>query len=357
MEVLRSDSPQLKSIFGPCEALYNSCKDSTGRKQALGMPASSTEVELIDLIDRSGLAALSVENPMALYTVASARMTSRPVDRIYGIMQVFDFQLGISAPDVNMMPGLPELELQLGEQLLVKYLIMSQLHVHTKTPEYGQAWRVSNSSRVLELASKVAFCVTSSFLGDHTSLCQLACAAHQGIRWASFVGKVCAFEHLEKSWGLINSHGHYGKRDQGRSTRQIILDSTDILLPGMFTEDPIEDLPRDGRQQKLAEAIEQISHCNGVSISVLLLGTFSGQNHSEEWLKATRDHTSEYIGVRYNIWLIMAIGSEDKEHVWRRLGICIWDLTQLAPISGLTAETEFLEGRTGQWQHMEGLFG
>ena len=313
VEALRSDSPQLKSIFGPCEALYNSCKDSTGRKQALGMPASSTEIELIDLIDRSGLAALAVENPMALYTVASTRMTSRPVDRIYGIMQVFDFQLGISASDVNMIPGLPELELQLGEQLLIKHPIMSQLHVHTKIPEYDQAWRVSNSSRVPELASKVAFYVTSSFLGDHTCLCRLACADHQGIRWASFDGRICAFEHLEKPWGLINSHGRHGKRGRGRSTQQIILDSTDILLSGMFTEDPTEDLPRDGRQQKLAEEIGRISHHNGVSISVLLLGTFSDQIHTEEWWKAAGDHTSEYIGARYNIGLIMAMRLKTKD--------------------------------------------
>ena len=87
LEVLRSDSPQLRSIFGPCEALYNSCKDSTGRKHVLGMPASSTEIELIDLIDRSGLAALAVENPMALYTVASTHShdfeTSRSNIRYY----------------------------------------------------------------------------------------------------------------------------------------------------------------------------------------------------------------------------------------------------------------------------------
>ena len=114
---------------------------------------------------------------------------------------------------------------------------------------------------------------------------------------------------------------------------------------------------RDGRQQKLAQEIEQISHRNGVSVSVLLLGTFSDQIHTDEWWKAARDHTSEYIGARYNIGLIMAIGTEDKGHVWRRLGICIWDLTQLASISGVTAETDFLEGRTSQWQHMEGLFG
>ena len=357
VEALRFDSPQLRSIFGPCEALYNSCKDSTGRKQALGMPASSTEIELIDLIDRTGLAALAVENPMALYTVASSRMTSRPVDRIYGIMQVFDFQLGISAPDVNMIPGLPELELQLGEQLLVRYPIMSQLHVHTKTPECGQAWRVSNSSRVPELASKVAFYVTSSFLGDHTCLCRLACAEHQGIQWASFAGKVCAFERLEKSWGLINRPGRHGKRGQGRSTQQIVLDSTDILPLGEFTADPTEDLPRDGRQQKLAEEIGQISRHNGVTISVLLLGTFSDQNHSDEWWKAAGDHTSEYVGDRYNIGLIIAMRTEDEGNVWRRLGICIWDLTQSASIRSVNAGPEFLEGRTDQWQHVEGLFG
>jgi hypothetical protein len=124
-------------------------------------------------VEKSGLGALAVENPMALYAVASNRTYSRPVDRIYDIMQVFGFQLGISAPDADIAnpPQLPELELQPGQHLATKFPIVGQMHVHTNSSTNGQGCRVSSNSIVPDLATKVPFCITSSMMGDHTPLC------------------------------------------------------------------------------------------------------------------------------------------------------------------------------------------
>ena len=110
-------------------------------KDTLGHPILPAESEILDVVEKSGLGAPAVENPMALYTVALNRTCSRPVDRIYGIMQLFGFQLGISAPDADIAnpPQLPELELQLGQHLAMKFPIMSQMHVHTSLSTNDQS--------------------------------------------------------------------------------------------------------------------------------------------------------------------------------------------------------------------------
>ena len=52
--------------------------------KALSIPTADTEVRLIEMIGEVGHAALANENSMVLYTVASDRVTSRPVGQIYG---------------------------------------------------------------------------------------------------------------------------------------------------------------------------------------------------------------------------------------------------------------------------------
>ena len=63
------------------------------------------------MIDRTGLLVCLEEDSMGLLTAARFRTTRNEEDRVYGIMQVFEFQLGASAPDVdpNRVFGLEEL--------------------------------------------------------------------------------------------------------------------------------------------------------------------------------------------------------------------------------------------------------
>ncbi|KAL8785653.1 MAG: hypothetical protein Q9195_008550 [Heterodermia aff. obscurata] len=203
IEEIYSDSPQLHSVFHACKTLKGICKSRVAEKKSHDDYVTSPELQLIELIERNGLGALEAENPMALYTVASNRVTSRSEDRTYGIMQVFGFQLEISASDAKSLAivDLLQLELQLGQQLIKQYSLMSQLHVHIKSTIASQAWRVSINSRVLELVFKLDIRVARVTMGRKISLCSLSFQEVAGCFWDSFSGNLCAFEKLGNACG------------------------------------------------------------------------------------------------------------------------------------------------------------
>ncbi|KAK8074099.1 hypothetical protein PG994_004998 [Apiospora phragmitis] len=87
-------------------------------------------------------------NPFSLLAASSRRNPYSEVDRVYGIMQVFDLRLGKSAPEILALEEkarkkigftLEELELQLAEALLLKYPIFSQLVLQSPACPIGEA--------------------------------------------------------------------------------------------------------------------------------------------------------------------------------------------------------------------------
>jgi hypothetical protein len=298
IEVLQPQAPQLRDIFGKCESSSKICRASVAEKNTLGHPILPAESEFLDVVEKSGLEALAVENPMALYTVASNRTCSRPMDRIYGNMQVFGFQLGISAPDADIAnpPQLPELELQLGQHLATKFPIMSQMHVHTNPSTNGQGWRVSSNSIVPELATKVPFCITSSMMGDQTPLCQLSHTEIDVVMWGWFAGRICPAEQLQKAWKLVDSRGAAAKIIGGKSTQQMRLDSTLLLPRSTFTDSPQEDIPRDERQHRHATELVEYFGQKHLAGFVLLLGRFSDEQHRDDWWELSGGRRSEFTG-------------------------------------------------------------
>ena len=81
-------------------------------------------------IDQSPESREKAQDSMGLLTAAGNRTTRHEEDRVYGIMQVFEFQLGNSASDIdeNGSFSLEELNDQLGSALLEKHPILS-LHL------------------------------------------------------------------------------------------------------------------------------------------------------------------------------------------------------------------------------------
>ncbi|RDW59120.1 hypothetical protein BP5796_12044 [Coleophoma crateriformis] len=142
----RKDPIRLSNICHWCKDIYHYC--------AIGEVSSRLQTtSLLSEIERSGLLELADDNPLALYIMAQKRNVSKEVDHIYGIMQIFDLQLGSSAPGahVNYLPSLEELEQEFGVALLLKYPILSQLHVHTVNSELGKGWLVSRTSEIPHL--------------------------------------------------------------------------------------------------------------------------------------------------------------------------------------------------------------
>jgi hypothetical protein len=93
------------------------------------------------MIDQAGMILIARNNPIALYTSASYRKVSDPVDRVYGIMQVFGYQLGATGEKIGTARKITglftrrftpiQLERQLSKKLLEQYPVQSQLHIFT----------------------------------------------------------------------------------------------------------------------------------------------------------------------------------------------------------------------------------
>lgn len=163
------------------------------------------------LVDANGLSKLARTNPMALYTTANRRTTTHPCDRIYGIMQVFDFKLGSSAEGADSQKDytLPELEVQFGSELLKTLPVLSQIVTHMEPVPFGQAWRVQASSKMPALAQYFTYYRTSSICGRSEAKCDLSTFATENTTWACFSGYCIPFSQLLEVCLAVNKAGLY----------------------------------------------------------------------------------------------------------------------------------------------------
>lgn len=99
------------------------------------------------LIERFGFFSSVYENPSLLYVATRFRSSRDPLDRIYGIMQVFGFRLG-EAAEPHRTFTLSQIENLDGETLISLSTVRAQLFVHTRPIEPGNCWRVDHYSQI-----------------------------------------------------------------------------------------------------------------------------------------------------------------------------------------------------------------
>ncbi|MCJ1390727.1 hypothetical protein MMC18_003588 [Xylographa bjoerkii] len=146
---------------------------------------------ILYLIERSGLSVLgspAQDYPASLlYSAASYRTTRDPLDRIYGIMQVYNLRLGASA-EPNKSFTVTELENQLGAALNAMSPIAAQGHVHTIPQPPDETWRVGQKSLLPNTFYITAF---------HDSRCKIFFDETQRPR---FQGQACDVNRLAEFW-------------------------------------------------------------------------------------------------------------------------------------------------------------
>ncbi|KAK8103583.1 uncharacterized protein PG998_010616 [Apiospora kogelbergensis] len=93
-------------------------------------------------------------NPLSLLAGSADRTTIYPCDRIYGIMQVFEFKLGNASPEVEKRTySVEELQEQLGVCVLESHPISSQLVAHRDTGQLGRRnWSISPLVQLPQMA-------------------------------------------------------------------------------------------------------------------------------------------------------------------------------------------------------------
>lgn len=96
---------------------------------------------------QAGFYYLFSDNLNVQYGTARYRITSRPVDRVYAIMQIYNLCVGKSArPDKN--PGLDELKDEFAAAINHHCIILGQIFLHTDSPDLGKTWRITEFSTI-----------------------------------------------------------------------------------------------------------------------------------------------------------------------------------------------------------------
>ena len=306
--------------------------------------------DLIALIDRSGLSYFhqgfnNDTNSMLLYPAAHHRTCSEPLDRIYGIMQVYRFKLGASSKPGGLFT-LAELEDQFGEALNRIAPMTAQTHVHTIPPLLGSAWRPSSSSMMPEIYTMSR---------RNNTMCSITCKKGKPF----FLGKSCSLETLHSFWvqGNALNESHYHVLDNVNVLDNehwqhylisIHLDATQsgtqsspaILTQFHNSREPARSCPckscaerseeqKDGLARFLATLPGPIA-----DYSVLLLGsgTITQLTRATARADGTRiNGTSSYtVATRLGV-LVLKPPASGK--AWRRVGIVSWEaaLPELKP--------------------------
>ena len=336
--------------------------------------------EIKSMLRDRGLVALASRNPMALYTAASYRKTRNEVDRIYGIQQVFNLQLGSSAPGfVNQPIHLVMLEFELGARMLENYPVLSQMHVFNEPVEPGRGWKISMSSRFPDPGFKQSI---ADF--RYVSTCNLKTQRASHLQWGYFSGKVCHFKTMCTAWtsAPLSSETSAGA-SVWKSPQWIALDnflrprkvlnrwiSPAVKALGSNTYDikdlGVSDLPQycptGEAQHSFASLILQRMDewYKDKKLIILYLGHFLDEP----------DHFANRL-LLYRVGLILleseyeGIPFHDFHGVpyWRRLGFCIWTCEDFSNNSDtsqdiMTANKILtVSDESSQWREESGLFG
>lgn len=104
--------------------------------------------QLGNLQKLKGLDALSIEFPHTAYSLAQHRQTSKPEDRIHGIVQTYGISCGPLPPGGDPISRLHALEDEFGEKLVAKSPVLSQLFIHSGVDTPRRSWLITQKCKV-----------------------------------------------------------------------------------------------------------------------------------------------------------------------------------------------------------------
>ncbi|KAJ5918612.1 hypothetical protein N7466_010604 [Penicillium verhagenii] len=283
----------------------------------------------------SPLALVAWEFEPMIYHAAARRMTRRPADRVYGIMQVYGFTLGkVAEPDRDFT--VEELEDQLGLAISSRSSVMGQYFVHDVEPETGRAWRISSNMHVPEQMRLVGL-----ILEDECTI-----RASGSGSAPVFQGGRCSMEDLIKTWdqmkNFMTEHsGIHLWEGEPTAVQYIALDACAELTRLLSLDLLYGDDMNVATQQTLAWELVRVF---GQDLTVLLLGKLYDPNGDDDSADSECESTEVMSDLVGSIGLIVrpVLTTGGKGMVWQRIGICIWPHITVA--GGIVAPT-FVEAK------------
>jgi hypothetical protein len=283
---------------------------------------------LAKMVDLSGISFYRLAQPMVLYRASRHRRTTYAEDRIYGIQQVFGFQLGRSDPDAatDRVYTLEELEDQLGKKLVETWPSMSQLFVHSAQVPTGRGWHMTDNS-IIPSFGLTGLQISPGF----PRACTLSTMSHNGATWGFVQGLACTFSALSNAWRELYGYKEdYDVRGVTYCHRFALDEELRAHLPGIHTTCP----PAGKVQHDIAKAIENFDI--GLQLRVMLLDAI---DTGGEW--------ANYYGV------IVILQKTQEPHHWHRLGVCQWITLKEFEDNSVVP---FLQGIGTEWREITGLY-
>jgi len=293
---------------------------------------------LRDRIEETGCIGLKTGIPTMLLSASRNRKVGpkNANDRVYGIMQIFNLKLGVSAPGSppSAVYDLETLEDQLGAKLMENSPVMSQLFTHSKPAPAGKGWRMGYHSKIPHLATMAkSFLQVSSF--ETTTTFSVTEAG--GIMVGQFSGPTCPIHRLARPW---KEHEVLGG------------DSVGIELDNVSGVDPPPDLLKFIHLKRDLNLVDWFTK-EGLNVVILLLGSCITipRNQSEQLPKRV-----------VNAVGLLLLHSEEASYLmnWRRLGICWWNFISddyMERVGEGASSVATLAGKGDDWVYKRGTFG
>lgn len=187
-----------------------------------------TTNHVLDVIRRTGFTDIAdAANPNSYFVLARNRVASYELDRIYGVMALYNIRVGSAAPgvDVSKHYSLEELEEEFVFALNAESAILGQMFLHVEEPHHGKTWQITQKSRVpyvyrhfglSNIHTKYEEDAPSIF--DHFEISRGLPDGPAKIR-----GSVTPFESLMEYWRAISSSNN------GSGVQRIFLQVDDYI--------------------------------------------------------------------------------------------------------------------------------
>lgn len=337
--------------------LYKRCNDILFWSERTQIPKSHSKLaSLRDLVLSTGLGALWLNNPIGLLGVAHNRKPKYPLDRVYGVMQIFgpDFRVGQAAnPESTHEYTLEELENEFGKEILKKYPVLSQMHVYLESPPPGKGWRVQANSVIPWMVERGDMFgwggsnrLDINIETTPQTLCTMSTKMIRGGTWGHFSGLACPYRILQQAW-----------RDADESAEAVKLRQSQWRMHGMST------------QSIHMMALDRGTHLSPVPAhldTVNVIQDAHSQHELASWVAARAEDPLLWVSLlgkckfgdeEFSTGLIMSEVIQGEMRYWRRVGICVWLHSHITDDSGTNPLGQVLSAKCDQWQQVQQTFG
>lgn len=352
---------------------------------AVRIGPEATISNALKTISQSGVVEMRRASPFAIYAASHQRQASNPMDRVYGIMQVFGFRLALRNAQ-NKIYKLPELQEILSEKILLQYPVESQLYAHTQAQQPGSKWKLSASAILPSWAQSFSSwprAVRRATNRHHPASPLVLCKLSVVHGSAYFHGRLCSLYELIKAWKLNATTQPGGKGSDGLWDVAFAFDMIPSS-PGKMYAFQIPGVQRCSFRGVVCETrrlhgvlLHMISLYPKESLQVLRFGscpdpTTVSSNNLDGFGKFTtawrREHDDWIIGLvlrRINSPHAEAGSDPDNNPFvghYERIGVCRWlrwveDEDKLLSPESFRALQKVLNGKGRRWKVKEGYWG